>query len=101
MTNLYIWSLLVVAEFGLRRILVLSLKLVFAHPFRTFATLVVGLLPLMLALLLKLPALLWLLGLISFSILIINKGTWSVIRLYLPEAELLQYEAVADISTTP
>ena len=96
MTNLYIWSLLVVAEFGLRRVLMLSLKLVLAHPFRTFGILVVGLLPLMLALLLKLPTLLWLLGLISFSILIINKGTWSVIRLYTPEAELLKYETIAD-----
>lgn len=91
-TNMYIWSLLVVAEFGLRRIVELSLKLVFAHPFETILTLIAGLLPLILALLLALPALLWLLGLISLSALIINRGTWRVIRRYIPEAELLQYE---------
>lgn len=94
MANMYIWSLLVVAEFGLQRILTLSLKLVFAHPLETFAIFLAGLSPLILALLLSLPALLWFIGLISLSTLIINKGTWRVIRRYLPAEELLIYENV-------
>ena len=91
-TNMYIWSLLVVAEFDLRRVVGLSLKLVLAHPFGTIRTLITGFLPLLLALLLALPALIWLVGLVSLSALFINRGTWKVIRRYIPESELLIYE---------
>lgn len=97
MVNLYVWSLLVVAELSLRRILEMSFKLVFTHPFETILILIGGLLPVLLNIFLMLPVLITMFVTISLSVLIINKGTWRVIRRYIPEGELQEYEAASTI----
>ncbi len=91
LVNLYVWSLLVISELSLRRIIELSFKLAFAHPLRSIGILIGALLPPVFAL--ALPVFVWLLGLISLSVLIVNWGTWQVIRRYIPEAELAEYES--------
>ena len=88
--NLYIWSLLVVSELPLRRIVETSFKLAFAHPLQSIGILIIVLLPPAISLLL--PVFVWLLGLISLSVYIANWGTWRVIRRYIPEEELAEYE---------
>ncbi|MBZ0293918.1 MAG: hypothetical protein K8L99_15240, partial [Anaerolineae bacterium] len=87
--------LLVVAELSLRQIIEMSFKLVFAHPLASFITLFGGLLPILINLFLMLPAIVTIFVTVSLSVWIINRGTWRVIRRYIPEDELREYESVS------
>jgi uncharacterized membrane protein YesL len=91
LVNLYLWSLLVVAELPLRRIIGMSYRLVVAHPLASIGILLAAALPILVSLVL--PAAVFLFVPISVSAYIINWGTWRIIRRYVPEDELREYES--------
>lgn len=78
LANLYAWPLLVVADLPLRELIVLSFKLVFAYPLRSFIVFGAALLPLLISLLL--PQGVFALVTVSAIVWIIAKGTWPVIH---------------------
>ena len=86
LANLYMWSLLVVAELPLRRIVKMSFQLVLAHPLWSSRVLLAAIIPFLVSLVL--PTIVMLFGTVSLSAWIINRGTWHIIRRYLPEDEL-------------
>lgn len=89
--NLYIWSLLVLFDQSLWHIIQSSAKLVIVHPFWSIGVLIAAVVPILISLVL--PRAIFLFGTISLSALIINKGTWHIIRRYVPEEELKLLEA--------
>lgn len=88
LANIYVWPLLVLFDLPLRRLLSLSIRLAFVYPWRSLLTLALALLPLSLVLI----APLWLgvLGLVSGAVLIINWGTWRIIRQVATPEELAE-----------
>jgi uncharacterized membrane protein YesL len=90
LANLYIWSLLVVVEEPVSQIIKISLKLVVVHPLWSLGVLIAASLPFVVGLVLPLAVLLF--ASISLSALIINRGTWHIIRRYLSEDELRSLE---------
>jgi uncharacterized membrane protein YesL len=90
LANLYVWSLLVVIEEPVSQIIKISLKLVVVHPLWSLGVLVAASLPFVVGLVLPLAVLLF--ASISLSSLIINRGTWHIIRRYLSEDELRSLE---------
>jgi uncharacterized membrane protein YesL len=86
MVNLYLWPLLVLFDLGLRRLVKVSLGLAFTHPLWTLLTLGLALLPLVLAMFA--PPLLSVMVVFSTTVLIINWGTWRVIKKYATPEEL-------------
>ena len=86
LANLYIWSLLVLVEESLWQIIRMALKLVLAHPLWSSGVLIAAGIPFLVSLVL--PVMVMLFATISLSAWIINRGTWRVIRRYLPEDEV-------------
>lgn len=88
MVNLYIWPLLVLFDLPLRRLITVSLRLVLVHPFWSMLVLGVAALPLIVALFV--PPLISLVAVFSAVALIINWGTWRIIKKYATPEELAQ-----------
>jgi uncharacterized membrane protein YesL len=91
LVNLYVWSLLVLESptpMPLRQLLDSSLKLLFAHPLWSLGILLLGVLPLGIALLL--PAFILIVGAASASAFVITWGTWRIIHRYLDADDLQQ-----------
>lgn len=86
MTNLYLWSLLVLTDPPLRRLVTVSIQLAFAHPLWSLFTLGLALLPLVLAAFI--PPVLSVIVVFSTTVLIINWGTWQIIKQYVTPEEL-------------
>lgn len=86
LVNLYAWSLLVLVEASLRDLLEASLKLVFAYPLWSVGVLAAAALPVGFSLLL--PQGFFLIASVAACMLIVNLGTWRVIRHHLPENAL-------------
>lgn len=84
LANLYAWPLLVMADLRLRELIILSFKLVFAYPLRSFIVFGAALLPLLISLLL--PQGVFALVTVSAIVWIIAKGTWPVIHPLTTEA---------------
>lgn len=82
--NLYAWSLLVTTDLPLRELIILSFKLVFVYPLRSFAVFGAALIPVLVSLLL--PQGVFVLVTFSAIVWIITKGTWPVIRALTAEA---------------
>lgn len=92
LTNLYVWSLMVLFEdMGLKQLAETSFKLVFAHPLWSMGVLVAALVPVVISLVF--PQVVFLVFTISCFVLIVNMGTWRIIRRYTPEDELQRLEA--------
>lgn len=81
MANLYAWSLLVIVEQPLKTSIESAFRLVFAYPVWSFGVLVAAVLPLAITLLL--PQGFFFIATVSTSVLVINLGTWRVIRRHL------------------
>jgi uncharacterized membrane protein YesL len=91
LVNLYVWSLLVLYEdMGLKQLAETSIKLVFAYPLRSIGVLIVALIPV--AISLVFPQVVFLVFTISCFVLIVNMGTWRMIRRHIPEDELQYLE---------
>lgn len=90
MVNMYIWPLMVLFDMSVSNLLSTSLRMVFAHPWRSLFLLLAGLVPLLLGLVLPVAVVI----MISFSTcaLLISRGAWHVIRLYIAEEELIKLE---------
>lgn len=90
LTNLYLWPLLVLFDLPFRRLLSVSLRMAFVYPLWSLLTLGLALLPLSLGLF----APLWLgvLGIVSACVLIVNWGTWRIIRQVATPDELAELE---------
>lgn len=86
LVNLYAWSLLVVLDVPLRSILGAAFKLAFAYPLWSVGVLIAAAVPIMISLVL--PQGVFVLATASACVLIINLGTWRIIRRHLPESEL-------------
>jgi uncharacterized membrane protein YesL len=86
MVNLYLWPLLVLFDLHLRRLVKVSLGLAFTHPVWSLFTLGLALLPLVLAMFA--PPLLSVMVVFSTTVLIINWGTWQIIKKYAAPEEL-------------
>lgn len=86
MANLYLWPLLVLFDLPLRRLVSVSLRLSFAHPVWSLFTLGLALLPLVLVV--YIPPLLSVLVVFSTIALIVNWGTWRIIKKYITPEEL-------------
>lgn len=86
MINLYLWPLLVLFDFPLRRLFRVSAALAFAHPVWSLFTLGLALLPLALALFV--PLLFSALLVFSTIVLIINWGAWRIIEKYVSPEDL-------------
>ena len=80
------WPLLVLFDLDLRRLVTVSLRLGFAHAAWSFLTLIMALLPLILVVIA--PPLISAVVVFSTSVLIINWGTWRVIKQYATLDEL-------------
>jgi uncharacterized membrane protein YesL len=92
LTNLYAWSLMVLyEEMSLKQLAQTSIKLVFAYPFWSIGTLIVALVPVIISLVF--PQFVFLVFTISCFVLIVNMGTWRIIRRHIPEDELQQLES--------
>lgn len=91
LTNLYIWSLLVVAELPLKQLLSTAFRLVATHPLWSGGILIAASIPVVISLFI--PVLFLLLGAVVLSAWIINWGTWHIIRRYIPDEERRALEA--------
>ncbi|HLU09095.1 MAG TPA: DUF624 domain-containing protein [Oceanobacillus sp.] len=92
LTNLYVWSLMVLYEdMSVKQLAKTSIKLVFAYPFWSIGTLIVALVPVIISLVF--PQIVFLIFTISCFVMIVNMGTWRVIRRHIPEEELQHLEA--------
>lgn len=89
--NLYVWSLLVISQQSLYQIIQLSFKLVIVHPVWSLGIMIAAAIPILVSLLL--PKMIFLFVPISLSALLINRGTWQIIRQYIPEDERSEFEA--------
>ena len=85
LTNLYLWSLLVLVDLPLKGLIEASIRLGFAYPLWSLGLLVVVALPVGFSLLL--PQGFFVLATVSGCALITTMGTWRVIRRHLPENE--------------
>lgn len=86
LANLYMWPLLVLFDLDLRRLATVSLRLAFTHAVWSFFTLLMALLPLIFVFIA--PPLISAVVVFSTSVLIINWGTWRVIKQYATLDEL-------------
>jgi uncharacterized membrane protein YesL len=86
MTNLYLWPLLVLFDFPLRRLVTVSVRLAFTHVRWSLFTLGLALLPLVLAVFA--PLLLSVVVVFSTTVLIISWGAWRIIEKYVTPEEL-------------
>jgi uncharacterized membrane protein YesL len=86
LVNLYAWSLLVLVDASLRDLLEASVRLVFAYPLWSVGVLAAATVPIAFSLLL--PQGFFLIASVSVSVLMINLGTWRVIRRHLPQTAL-------------
>ena len=82
MINLYVWPLMVVTDFPVRRLVETSIVLVFAHPVRSIGVLIGAAIPMVISLLL--PRAVFLFVTVSTCASIITLGTWPIIRRYVP-----------------
>jgi uncharacterized membrane protein YesL len=91
--NLYAWPLMMLFDMPVGKLLYRSLQLVFAHPWRSLELLAIALVPLLLGLVLPVAAMI----IVSFSAcaLLISRGAWRVMRLYLDDEDLNRLEAKA------
>ena len=86
LTNLYLWSLMVISDMPLRQLIEMSYKLMFAHPLRSGGVLIAAAVPVIISLLL--PRAFFLLVTVSTCVFVINRGTWPIIREHIPETTL-------------
>ena len=86
LVNLYAWSLLVVVDAPLKSILAAAFKLAFAYPLWSIGVLIAAAVPVVISLVL--PQGIFVLATVSACVLIINLGTWRIIRRHLPSSEL-------------
>lgn len=86
--NLYIWPLLVLFDLPYRRLFYVAASLALAHPF--WSLLIVAMVLLLLSLVLFLPTIIIVFGLFSAIALVINWGTWRIIRKYATSEELAE-----------
>jgi uncharacterized membrane protein YesL len=86
LTNLYVWSLMVISDMPVGQLIETSYKLVFAHPLQSCAVLVAATLPLVISLLL--PRGVFLLVTASACAFIISRGTWPIIQHHVPDSAL-------------
>jgi uncharacterized membrane protein YesL len=93
MANIYLWPLLVLFDFPLRRLTRVSLQLAFAHIGWSLLTLGLALLPLATALFV--PPLVSVMAVFSASVLIINWGAWRIIQRYATPEELASLDQPA------
>jgi uncharacterized membrane protein YesL len=90
--NLYVWSLMVLFEgMTLKQLFETSFKLVFAYPVWSILVLVAALVPVVISLVF--PQIVFLVFTISCFVLIVNMGTWRMIRRHTSEDDLKQLEA--------
>jgi uncharacterized membrane protein YesL len=91
LVNVYVWPLMVLFDMPLDQLVRTALQMVFAHPWRSIFTAVIGLAPLLAGLLL--PAAFTVMLTISTCALLISRGAWRIIRLYVEEDELVKLES--------
>jgi uncharacterized membrane protein YesL len=86
LTNLYVWSLMVISDMPIGQLIETSFVLMFAQPLRSCGVLIVAAIPVAISLLL--PRGIFLLVTVSACAFIINRGTWPIIQRYVPERVL-------------
>lgn len=91
LVNLYLWPLLVMFDLPLKRLVDWSVKLALAYPLWSLGVMLGGILPFAIGLLL--PQFIWLVIVFACAVLIVNLGTWRVIRLHLSDDERRSLEA--------
>lgn len=88
--NIYLWTLLVLFDLPLRRLFNVAFRLALGHPFSSFLTLVLAVLPLVILVLV--PNVFLVLVVFSASALAINWGGWRIIKKYATPEEITQLE---------
>ncbi|MBN2305444.1 MAG: DUF624 domain-containing protein [Anaerolineae bacterium] len=86
MANLYLWPILVLFDFDLRHLIMMSIRLAFTHPMWSLLTLSLALLSL--ALTVFVPPALSVLIIFSTTVWIINWGAWQIIKRYTTPQDL-------------
>lgn len=86
LTNLYVWSLMVISNMPIRQLIETSYKLMFAHPLWSCGVLIAAAIPVAISLLL--PRAVFLLVTVSACALIISRGTWPIIQRHLSQDAL-------------
>jgi uncharacterized membrane protein YesL len=83
--NLYAWVLLVTLDLSLKALIMSSCQLVFAYPLWSLGVLIAAMMPVLISLLL--PQAIFVIATLSSVVLVINWGTWRVIRRHLASVE--------------
>jgi uncharacterized membrane protein YesL len=91
LTNVYLWPMLVVFDFPLRKLISSSIQVAFLKPWQSLFIAIMGGAPRLIGAVL--PAAITLLVTVSLCALLISRGAWRVIRLYVAAEELSKLES--------